>query len=172
MNNAIVSFLRGQLRMAHGWLEDTLKDVGDMQAHWNPGGNVNRIAGYYGHILATEDVFMNSLAGKPPLMAGSYAAMTGFSAPPPQGNWHEWGISVSVDVDAAHTYAQAVYANTDAVLTTMSDADLQKPFDLSALGMGQQTYGTVLNLLILNCYCHSGEISTIKGLQGLQGYPL
>jgi hypothetical protein len=68
-------------------------------------------------------------------------------------------------------YGKAVQESLDAYVASLQDDDLQKPFDLSMIGMGMQTVGMVLNLTLLNVYCHAGEISAIKGLQGLKGYP-
>jgi hypothetical protein len=46
------------------------------------------------------------------------------------------------------------------------------PVDLSAMGMGKQTVGFVLdNALLGHAYCHCGEISAAKGIQGKKGYP-
>lgn len=43
---------------------------------------------------------------------------------------------------------------------------------MTPVGLGQQTLGSSLgNLLVLNAAAHTGEISAVKGLQGLQGYP-
>jgi len=38
--------------------------------------------------------------------------------------------------------------------------------------MGKQTVGFVLdNVLLGHAYCHCGEISALKGIQGKKGYP-
>jgi hypothetical protein len=49
---------------------------------------------------------------------------------------------------------------------------LTREVDLSAMGMGVQTVGFVLdNALLGHAYCHCGEISAAKGIQGKKGYP-
>lgn len=172
MSNSIVQFLRGQFQMAHGWLGDTAKGVSDEQAHWQPQGKVNPIGAQLVHVVLTEDMLASAAGKRQPLAMSSWAGKAGFSEPPPAGgSWGEWAHRVKIDVDAVQAYTQAVWANTDAILAEMSDADLNSPFDLSAVGIPNATVGTVLNLLILNVYSHTGEISAIKGLQGLQGYP-
>jgi hypothetical protein len=70
------------------------------------------------------------------------------------------------------SYAQAVYANTDAYLSSLTVADLARLFDLSALGIGQQTVATALSMLVLiHVGNMTGETSCLKGLQGTKGYP-
>lgn len=49
---------------------------------------------------------------------------------------------------------------------------LAAPIDLSSIGLGQQPLGSpLMNILVLNAAAHTGEISVVKGLQGLRGYP-
>ena len=55
----------------------------------------------------------------------------------------------------------------------MSDADLERELDLSAVGFGTRKLGWMLNLLVLNHIgTETGEISVLKGIQGAKGYPL
>lgn len=68
-------------------------------------------------------------------------------------------------------YTAAVHRQTDEVLAGLTDADLQRAFDLGFIGVENGTLGTVLNLMLLNNYRHVGEISALKGMQGLVGYP-
>ena len=76
-----------------------------------------------------------------------------------------------VDLDTARAYAQAVYASTSAYLDTATDEDLSRIVDMSAVGFGDQPVSFLIGLLLLNIHNHCGEISAIKGINGLQGYP-
>jgi uncharacterized damage-inducible protein DinB len=76
-----------------------------------------------------------------------------------------------VDLGQLHSYAQAVYAATDEYLGSLSDADLARTIDLSAMGLGQQSLGWLLSLMLNNITWHTGEIACLKGLQGKKGYP-
>lgn len=75
----------------------------------------------------------------------------------------------AVGSDVARSYAQALYTATDAYL--VPDTDLDRTLDLSMVGFGMQPVRFVLNLVLLNVYRDCGEISCLKGLNGLQGYP-
>jgi hypothetical protein len=172
-NNSAVALLRAQYKGAHDVLEATMQDVTSEMAHWSPPGVANPLGATYAHVAAAEDLFLNGMAeGTQLLLATSWAGKAGISEPPPMGgSWSEWGHRVQVDLATVHAYAQAVYADTDDYLATLSDEDLGRTLDLSAAGLGQQTLGYVLSLLLANVHWHTGEIACLKGLQGQKGYP-
>jgi hypothetical protein len=166
------SLLRSQLQFAHRWLEETMQGITQELAQWQPQGKAHPIGSQYIHILTGEDYLLNGIIkGAAPLMMTSHAGNAGFSEPPPAGNRDDWAKRVTVDLETARAYAAAVYAATGAYLASITDDELNRPLDLTALGFGTETVSFVFNLILLNVYCHTGEVSCIKGLNGLQGYP-
>src|SRR5258708_39930003 len=115
-----------------------------------------------------------------PLCASSHVAKTGLSEPMPMPgtpDWSQayaaWARRVQVDLAALRSYGADVHAATDAYLASLSDADLDRELDLSAVGFGTRKLGWMLNLLVLNHIgTETGEIAVLKGIQGAQGYPL
>ena len=180
--NQVVTFLRGQVKEANEFLLAVMSDVTAEQAQWGPPGIANPIGATFAHVLTSQDGLVNgTLKGGAPLMAGSWAGKTGFNTPPPGPspenpgfpNWSEWGRSVEIDLAALREYAQAVAASVDDYLGSISDEELNKSLDLSAVGLGEMTKGYLLNVGVLaNTQWHTGEISTLKGVQGAQGYPM
>lgn len=172
MSDSAAKLLHGQFQFAHQWLEGTMEGVTNEVALWQPQGNALPIGAEYAHVVVSEDALLNGLGrGGAPLCASSWAGKVGLSELPPQAPpWDTWARNVQVDIDALRAYGRAVWAETDAYLATLTDADLAKPFDLSFIGMGMQPYSAFLSTLLLNVYVHSGEISCVKGLQGLKGY--
>jgi hypothetical protein len=166
--NNVVTNLRTQLQFAHNWLEGTLSGVDDTLANQiSHGGKVATIGANYAHVIAAEDYFVNVLlTGGMPLMM---RMNSGISEPPPPGMWLEWGHNVKTDLGALCPYAQAVYESVDAYLVTLSDADLERATETP---VGPMSLGAFIGLWILNAHCHAGEISCLKGLRGLQGYPV
>jgi hypothetical protein len=80
---------------------------------------------------------------------------------------------VKVDLEATRKYAKAVYAASDEYLASLSPGDLERPVDLSFVGLGESTLGSVIhNGIVGNGFTHCGEISCLKGLQGKRGYPI
>ena len=76
---------------------------------------------------------------------------------------------VRLDLPAARAYAQAVYAATDAYLAGLTAEDLDRDVDL--FGMSQSLGAALGNFVIGHCHDMMGEISCLKGLQGVRGYP-
>jgi hypothetical protein len=79
---------------------------------------------------------------------------------------------VKVDMKQMREYAKALYSASEEYVASLADKDLSREVDMSMFGMGKRKLGTVLGGLIIG---HArdimGEISAIKGIQGLKGYP-
>lgn len=167
-----VSLIRGQLTTAHEWFEGTMAGVTQEHAHWQPAGIAPPIGSRYAHAVVAEDVMVNALIqGSPPLYAASWSGRTGISDPQFEADL-EWSRNVEVNLDLTRQYAQAVYANSDSFLANLTDDDLDRIIDLSEHEMGQWPLDAFLVSFVLG-HMHDimGEISALKGLQGLQGYP-
>lgn len=177
--NFVIPHIRAQMKSAHWLIEETISDVSDEMAHFAPPGKALPIGAAYVHYVTGEDWMIHSLfKGVAPLMAGPWAGRTGVSEPQPGpgDDWptrfEAWCRRVRVDLPAFRVYAKAVYEATDAYLASLPDVDLSREVDLSPMGMGMQTVGFVLdNALLGHAYCHCGEISAAKGIQGKKGYP-
>jgi hypothetical protein len=173
-----IALLREQLQSAHGYLEGTMADVADEQLHWTPPGRANSVGASYAHLVTSEDMIVHGMMqGVAPLFAVAWAGRTGLSEPMPTPGpgWEqygEWARRVRVEIGALRQYAQAVYEASDTYLAGLSEADLDRTFDLSAVGLGQRTLGWMIGrLLIGHADNLCGEIAALKGCQGLQGYP-
>lgn len=168
-----IDLLRAQFRDAHAYLESTIDDLPRASLHYSPEGNALPISGHYGHVVLSEDALLSLfLTSSSPLFASSWSGRTGFSSVPPEGGqWDDWARNLNVDLPAARLYAAAVYNHTDRLLESLSDETLSRPLDMSSINQGQHSVSYLLSFLLSNVYLHCGEISCIKGLQGLRGYP-
>ena len=156
----------------HQYLEGTLAGLADDVLNWAPQPGPASILGQYAHIITSEDWLVNVKAkGGAPLMATTFAGCTGFQTPPPMTGWDDWARTEAIDVAQLRAYAQAVYQATDDFLSTTSDAFLSRSIDMSEVGMGQVPAAFALVLAAGNGCMHTGEISALKGLCGLTGYP-
>ena len=179
-STAAIAFIREAAQVGHWYLEGTMADVTAEQAHYLPPGRANPLGATYAHVLCSEDLIVNGMLRQAaPLSASTHAEKTGLSEPMPMPgtpNWNDayaaWARRVHVDLAALKSYGADVYAATDAYLASLSDADLSRELDLSAVGFGQQKLGWMLNLLVLNHVgTETGEIAVLKGIQGAKGYP-
>ena len=172
-----VALLKQQIQESREFFEGTMNDVTAEQARWSPPGKAMPIGAHYAHVILSQDMGLHGLlkGGSPPLAASSWAGKTGVSElPPPFGQpWDQWARGAQIDLAALRQYAQAICAATDEYLASLSDDDLKRPIDLSAIGLGQQTVAFVLNAgWVFNANMHCGEIACLKGLQGAKGYPV
>jgi hypothetical protein len=167
-----VTLIQQQNYGAREWLEGTLGDLTPEQVQWTPEHGTS-IGAQYGHIITGEDMLVNGVArGGAPLFAGEWAGKTGLSELPPRGVWGDWGRSVQVDLPALRAYGQAVHASMDEYVASLTPEDLDREIDLTAFGIGKVSLGFFLTGIVLaNLNWHCGEIASLKGLQGLKGYP-
>lgn len=173
----VVAALREQLGSAHWLLEETMNSVTPEVFHWRPQGSAVSIADNYLHTVVGEDQTVHALLqGKTARLAALDPARTGLSSLPAAAHgsteWAEWIATVKVDLGAFRKSAADVYVATDAYINDLSAGDLARPVDLAGYGLGVQSLNWALyNFLIGHIAQHTGEISALKGFQGLQGYP-
>ncbi|MDQ6833795.1 MAG: hypothetical protein M3008_10370, partial [Chloroflexota bacterium] len=92
--------------------------------------------------------------------------------PMPQGPFDEWSRTTQFDVPALRAFGKAVFANTESYIASLTPEDLDREIDLTSWGMGKVPLGVFIGgITLANTNWHCGEISLIKGLQGMKGYP-
>lgn len=176
MNNFASQILLNQLKAAHNALEQTMEGVTDEVAHFMPPGKANPIAGIYAHLVFSEDFFIHNFLKKTqPLMATTFKDKTGASEIQPT-DWEvaypKWLKEVKLDIKQFREYAKAVFAESEEYVISLTDEDLEKDVDMSSFGMGtRKVYDFIANLISGHVYPIMGEISVLKGIQGLKGYP-
>lgn len=175
--------LRETFQQAFNLLEVTMSDVTTEQLHWVPPGNMNPIGATYVHILLSHDGLVNGmLRKKPPIfLTPTWKDNIGLSEMPPmpgpgtQGlpDWSDWARRVQIDMEPLKTYAQALYTDMDEYLASLSSEELHQIVDASNAGMGEMPLVKYLILIILgHANIHCGEICSLKGLQGMNGFPV
>lgn len=176
MANPATQILLHQLKEVHSVLEQTMDGVTDEVAHFMPQGTANPIAGTYAHLIFSEDYFVHAfLKNTSPLMETTFKDKTGASEVQPSDWEHaypKWLREVKVDVKQLREYAAAVFAASEEYVATLTDADLERDIDMSAFGMGsRKQHDFIANMINGHAFSITGEISVLKGLQGLKGYP-
>ena len=164
--------VKGLLARNREVLEGTMADVESEHAHWAPPGKALPLGALYIHVLTAEDFFIQGLLkGGAPLWDSSWKDNMGLSEPrPPRGQpWEDWARRVRMDMPKLREYGKAVFAATDTYVDSLSEADLAKEIDFMGRKMPLVTF--FLGVMCTHCANHAGEISTLKGLQGLKGYP-
>ena len=124
------------------------------------------------HLVYDEDLIVNGmLLGKAPLAASTSAGKTGISDPQMAVS-QDWAKTVRLNLPEFREYQKAVFAATDAYTASLDESDLDRELDMTSMGMGTQNLGWAFGVLIIGHANNlAGEISALKGAQGLKGYP-
>lgn len=166
-----VELLRAQLKQAHDAIEETMEDVTQELLDRMPPGTANPLRERYAHHVTAEDSLVHLiLQGKPPLMSSTWQGRTGIDEPR-FGSDPQYARRVRVQLAPARAYAREVYAASDAYLSTLGDADLDRKIDMSTVGFGEVPVWFVLSRLVIgHVYEVHGEIAAVKGTLGVRGY--
>ena len=162
------AMLRQQVKTMHNYLEAAIVDcTPQVLGHRLPGATVNSPGAIYAHTIFGEDGLLNGLVrgATPVYYVQGWAQKIGMDMP--QGglepNW-----DVEFDLGLFRQYAAAVYQASDEFLVSATDADLARivepgfvpPLPVSAF---------IADILVWHAATHQGEISALKGVQGLDG---
>jgi len=167
----VKALVKGTLARNHEVLEGTMAEVETEHAHWTPPGKALPLGALYIHVVTSEDFFIQGmLKGGAPMWESTWKATMGLSEPrPPRGQpWEDWSRRVRIDLPKLREYSRAVFAATDAYIDGLSETDLAK--EIEFFGRKLSLAGFFLGVMCTHCANHAGEISTLKGLQGLKGY--
>lgn len=167
-----VDAMRSAFEAAHFWFDGTVADVTEEQLSYKPQGKAHSIGELVVHVHQAEDWAIQQLGrGQPSLWeSGGWEDRLGL--PTMARLQDDFEGDLSGCLAKIRPYAEAVRSATDEYFDSLTDEDLDREVDLSALGMEPMPLGQVLTGIALgNTFAHTGEISTVKGLQGAQGYP-
>ena len=167
-----VEVVRKAVDAGHRWYSGTVADVTAEQASYKPEGVAHSIAALAAHTVQAEDWVVNQLLQGQPMLWDRTAGGQKL------GIANVWNLgadqaasrSISYDPKVLQPYTEAVFANTQRYLGSLSAADLDRTIELKQLG-SQTVADLLMFLMIDNTLAHTGEISAIKGIQGAKGYP-
>lgn len=165
----LIDFIRGQIAVVQQQLDGVMQGIGDDQFNYEPTGALNTIRAAYLHILYAQDGYIQEIIqGKPRLWDSSgWAAKLGVEHAPGRGNWEAIKNKV-VPLVPVRGYQAEVRASVDAYLATLNDEELERRVKTMR---GESTVAEVLGLLVTHTAGHTGEIATLKGIQGIKGLP-
>ena len=170
----VIDLLTSQLKEAHEGFLATVAGMTNDQANYQPSGTALSVGAVWTHLVESEDMFLNTLSGQPTLASTYDQSKLGYSAPQPTENWAEaypkWAEEVRVQVDPLTAFTKEVFEASEAFIDNLSPEDLEMTKDLGP--MGAPTVEHIISAYMIgHCFSITGEVSAIKGVQGLKGYP-
>ena len=165
-----LTLLKKQLSNLRELSGNALAGLTDETINWVPSGTANSIGVNLLHMVGGEDYFINVLVRKQEMVWNAQWAQTVGVPIPPGGSPETWtqAKAAHLPLESLLAYIQAVWQAREAYLAQLSNDDLDQSVDL----FGQPgTLADLLSMTISHSSTHLGEISVIKGLQGLTGWP-
>lgn len=154
-----VELLEYSLDTAFFLLSQVTADLTQEQIDWQPPGVVNTIGSIYSHILSYVDWFIQDLCiDQKPFPESVESALM------------EHGLChVQADLAETHESAGALLEKAKGWLSSLTPADLEI---IRNTTIGELNQGKMVEAYIIwHINVHCGEISALKGCQGLKGYP-
>lgn len=167
-----VELYRQVIREAHEALRDDIAGVGPELLTWRPGPDANHIAFLFWHLVRTEDNMVHRWLQESSSIWEAERWHEQFDLEPQAGGTGfttEQVERIAYQPDKIMPYAEKVWANTEEVLQSLTDADLDREVTMRRPDgtTTPSTIGLVLRIpLVIHPWWHIGEIRYIKGLQG------
>lgn len=163
--------VRQQLSFWHGVGGQVLGDCGEALNRPVENAKVGTISSIYAHAVFGEDGIVNGMFQNKPLlyMEGGWEPKVRIRHPGGPMQTEDWAAGVKMDYASFQQYANAVFAQTDAYLAALPDADMDRKIQGPA---GETTIGwMVVNIFATHFPQHLGEIAALKGVHGIKGLP-
>jgi len=152
----------------HGILEAAIADCSPaVLAKRLPGAQINSIGAIYAHTIFGEDGLLNGLVrgATPVYFAGGWAQKVGVDMPK-GGLEPDW--TPNIDLGVFRQYAAAVHRSMDDYLATATEAEMARVVN-PGFAPPQPVSAFLGNVLLWHVATHQGEISALKGVQGMNG---
>ncbi|MSQ10445.1 MAG: DinB family protein [Dehalococcoidia bacterium] len=164
------------IKRNHEVLETTIGDSPAEVLHWVPPGIAHPIAALYAHVVTGEDMMFHRVLmnGQNPLYEGEWATKTGLSEirEKPGVSWDQWARRLRMDLAAFREYAHLIQGKMEAYVAAADEAEMARMVTPHIPGRPPVPAAVfITNIMCNHIANHAGEISTLKGLQGLKGYP-
>jgi uncharacterized damage-inducible protein DinB len=168
-------YMLAHLASAHRSIEIAMEDLTEDTAYWQPPGTANSIARLLVHGVTVEDLMINRIlkGGETVFQAGGWAAMTGLPAAAAMRafrNEAHWDQEWRLQWQGFDGYRKAVEESARDYVASLEAKDLDREITFGT--REPRSVATILRGVVINhLLVHNGEISAVKGLQGLKGLP-
>jgi hypothetical protein len=167
-----LQLLQTNLHLSHQFFLGTVADLTQEMLDWNPHGLAHPIGERYAHAVAAEDWMVNQVGrGGTPLFASTWAGKTGFGEMD-LGMSAEQAQQFHVALKPLAEYTHAVFDASEEFFKSLTSQDMDRTVDMTAMSYGMMQFPLWASIFIMgHLDSLMGEISALKGMQGLKGYP-
>jgi hypothetical protein len=154
-----------QLEAALSLVNTCADGMDEAQYNWDPQGTCNSVAKSHVHALTSADFFINGTIKGGPLLWQSMAASAGLPVNPME----VWAFSGTISLATMKDYAQHLQKAILDYVGTLNEGDLDRVLDTPFFG--KKPVAFLLQLSGMHAAGHAGDMSAVKGMQGLKGLP-
>lgn len=164
-----IEWLRNEVAEGHIMGDQVMDGLTHEVAHWEPGGTTNNIAQLMAHLTMGQDRAVNvAIRGEQSVFdLRGWGEKTGI----PAARGAVWNKGWKLNLDAFREYRSQVNASVKAFFATAKPTDFEGDVEWGPPGMVRSRLWVLGTPATAHVRFHCGEISTIKGLQGLKGLP-
>jgi uncharacterized damage-inducible protein DinB len=169
-----IDFFRSSFGRLHNTTLEAVKELTPDQLNFKPDAEHYSIAWVLWHLVRTEDLILRTLVQKKPEIwaEGGWAAKLGLpERGQGTGQTPEEARAIEIrDFSGFVKYAETVWADIDAYLNGISEADLDVMFPWRRTG--EEPLGQIIgNHVMTHLFGHRNEVYWLRSEQGLQGSP-
>ena len=166
-----LEFIRTSVDAVNAMVGTAMEDLTDEVVNYHPGGTANTIAQLLAHLVTGQDLLINDkliVGGGTPLHDSGWAAKTGI----PLERRLIWQREAwRLNLPAFDEFRLAVAESATRLVTSLNESDLDRP--ASWIRGPERPVALLFQAIYINHGLgHCGEISAIKGMQGLKGLPI
>lgn len=162
--------LQASFDLAHLVFNAVVNDLdGEMGLYRLPGGMVPSAAAIIAHAVFGEDMMVGEASESPRVLESQgFSIRTGILEPSPAMT-PEW-LGMDFDLAGLKGYAEAVFARTSEFLQSATAAQLDRRI-ATPIGREMSAAEYLGGFGVVHIAEHAGEVSALKGAQGLKGLP-
>lgn len=165
----LLEHLQTSVRTVNEMVDNAMQELTDEVVNFEPGGTSNTIAQLLAHMVSGQDVLINErLGGGRSLHETGWAEKTGIPMERPL-IWQRdaWKL----DLTGFDSYRKEIAQAAEKALSAMAPADLDR--EIEWVRGPSRSVAMMMQVIFINHGLgHCGEISAIKGMQGLKGLPI
>jgi hypothetical protein len=167
----IQKYIQQQMAGMRRTVDMTMKDMTSELLNWAAPGTANAISATFIHFMSVEDSFFQEIIqGKASVWnSGAWSQKTGIPKHPSIGEDWSGFKHRQVAIQPLLDYQMAVWAATDTYLAAVTAKELDRKVNFDG---NECTVTDMIILSVSQSLFHCGEIATLKGIQGVRGYPI
>jgi len=165
----MLEYLLSSVKAVNDMVDTAMQDLTDDVVNFQPGGTANTIAQLLAHMVTGQDLLINDkIGGGRSLHESGWAEKTGIPVERPL-IWQREGWQI--DIPGFDAYRKEVAKAAEWTFVSMKPEDLDH--EVSWVRGPTRPLALMTQVIFVHhALGHCGEISAIKGMQGLKGLPI